>query len=336
MSLTAPISGLNAAVFHTVSTPVQSAWTKASWASGNLSASISGNFWLNSNAHPFEVRMNGVLNGGAVTGDATNKCQVAATQVFLAGVSTTVTATSVSGMTKATTSGNEFLYVIVYSSSGLSVVSAAASAAAGASTTPLISSTAITIGVVRRLESGSTTVAASEISIANPDREYANKANLKYLRPLKGRVDFATAPITPHSASGSTSQPAAVYIRAYSHNDNEQKIALIRNWDIGVTENREEFDHQNAIASQTEGGRLSYSFSAEKWVNAADPQMFKHINDPATKSDFIVKMFIKQATTTLYWVAQIGFDQTITSPDNAKHSKSITGNVVGLVEHFTS
>jgi hypothetical protein len=338
------ISGTKAEIYRSISTPIQSAWTKMTWASGCLSASVSDNFWLNvGNTYPLQVRKNGVLNCSGVglfassTADEINTSQI---QVYLNGASTTIAAGSVTAVAQATVTGTQIVHAIVYSSTGLAKISGTsgvASATRGAAGgPPYITSGAILLGYVVRAKTGFTgVITAAEISTTSYDgREWANAGAPNFLLPPKGEIRYSRAMPLIHGTSG-TPLAASLYFRGYSHAGNEIKVANAKNWSLGTTQNREESKNQNDPYAGNDGGVRSFSFSADTYIKTADHAIFNQNIDSDTDSDYYIKAYIDQ-NTVVYYAFQCGLDIDLTLPQSDKSSASLTGQVTGPVCRFTS
>ena len=331
------ISGRKAAVFRSLSTPVQSGFTAMTWDATNKRATVGSNFWHHSDTYCVEVRMDGVLTGGNVTaGTATDVVQVAAITGYLAGATFTAAADSVASITKATTGSNRIVYAITYQAAGISSVagtSGPASVTIGAAGgPPFIPVGSIALAFVSRLDTASTIVTAAEISFTSfGGKQWAGNPSHNEVRPLLGRLDFITLPGAVHTGS---TYPA-IYWRGYNFANNFAKIGQLKNWKIGITTNREEATTQNSGRDESDRGRSSHSFTADEYVSEIAPTAFDQEN--ANEADIIVKMWIDENNATVtYYAAQMSLDCDFDIPQGDKSSNSVTGNITGYVEKFTA
>jgi hypothetical protein len=328
-------SGRYAAVYQSFSSPVQSAFAAMTWASNGLSASVGSNFWLHSYDHQVEIRMNGVVSGGALTPGATNVIAVADLSVYKTGVLTSVTGANVTALAPATTSGNQIVYAIIYSSTGLTKITGASGTAkttrGSTGAPPFIPVDAICLGYVIRAYGAAAVILSSEISLTLYDgREYAHAPGYDEIRPLLGSASWLTAPAAIHTGGAR----AKVYWRGYSFNDNMVKIGEMKNWSLGESVNAEDATTQNAHAMENDNGRITYSFSYEEFISDDLHGTFTHVNK--VRGDRIFKLYPDRTVTSKYWALQGRANSDMSFPGDDKSSSSNTVTVTGRVEEYTA
>jgi len=336
--ITAPKSGKKATILRSTSTPALVAsqvmtYTDSTTLKLSSTYSASKHFWMNSCKYPLTIRKNGVVSGGAITPGVSATVQVASFTCYIQGSLTTVAADSVAGLVVAGAGMKR--YVIIYSTTGITKVTGTSGTAAttfGVSGgCPLISSTAIALCTIDRPSTEVGILGADEINLVDDNfggREYSGKHFIKNVRPIVGRIDLHNALPLQHSGS----QAAQFYWQGYNFSGNEIKVAQLRDWSLGVSQNREDTSLQGSGATSSNTGVRSYSFAFNKLVNEVSPALFAHITDPEVESDFIIKAYIDQGTSTKYIAFQTGIDIDMTLPQDDTSSSAGTGQVTGFAE----
>jgi len=331
------ISGRKAAVYISTSTPALFGPELGTYDAARDTISLSTQFWHDSDQYPITILANGILTGGIISASTTaGEVNVTALTAYQNGTSVSVAAGSVSSLTKATGTGNQIVYAIIVTTAGalskVNGVSGVASTTLGASGgPPAVGLGSLIVGYVARPASGTSTVVSSEISLSlYGGQERAHNPMPYEIHPITGKLEFVSGLAAQHT--GGTAK--RIYVKGYQQNATMKKVAQLIDWKLGVTRNREDTTKQNDGATSSDPGRKSYTFSANQFVADNPDLIFSHVNNQG--HDFIVKMFTNQFDTTKYYAAQIGFDMDAEFPNNDKIKHSVTGQVSGHVEEFTS
>lgn len=329
------ISGRKAAVYLSTSTPVQFGPELGTWSADRKTLTLSTKFWHDSDQYPITIFANGILTGGSIAvGNSAGEVTVTALTAYQNGSSVSVAAGTVGSLTKASTASNQIVYAIIVTTAG--ALSSVAGTSGTASTTvgaaggpPAVGDGSLIIGFVTRPESGSTTVAESEISLSDfGGQERACNPSPNEIKAIEGKLEFVDA--LPASHSGGAKR---IYVQAYEMDSTMKKVGQLIDWKLGITREREDTTTQNADATSTDPGRKSYTFSANKFVSEIADDIFDHLNDNG--SDYIVKMYINQFDTSAYYAGQMGLDIDLDLPNGDKSKGSITGQVTGHVAKIT-